>query len=85
MLDSIWKYCIIYQKALTFEFLNSDLNIGMEVVIEIVNYIKTRLLKPRSFLLLTLNSVRVLQYVRNSSFTHLLMGELQRKIITNHA
>jgi hypothetical protein len=47
--DIIWTHCMIHREALASKSLSPGLNIVLEVVIEVVNYIKTRPLKSRIF------------------------------------
>lgn len=47
--DSVWTHCIIHKEALASKYISPPLNIVLERVVNIVNYIKTRPLKARFF------------------------------------
>ena len=42
-----WTHCLIHREALASQQPNSDLNEVLKIVVKIVNFIKTRLLKAR--------------------------------------
>ena len=44
-----WTHCLIHREALASQQPNSDLNEVLKIVVKIVNFIKTRLLKARLF------------------------------------
>ncbi|XP_067120060.1 zinc finger BED domain-containing protein 5-like [Centruroides vittatus] len=47
--DSVWTHCIIHREALASKYMSPPLNIVLERVVNIVNYIKIRPLKARFF------------------------------------
>ena len=44
-----WTHCLIHPEALASQQFSSDLNEVLEIVVKIVNFIETRLLKARLF------------------------------------
>nr|CAH7739189.1 unnamed protein product [Callosobruchus chinensis] len=52
---AMWTHCIIHREALASKSLSSELNLVMERIIDVVNYIKTRPLKTRLFKILCMD------------------------------
>ena len=51
-----WIHCLIQREALISQQLGSDLTEVLEIVVKIVNFIKTRLLEARLFQCFAINS-----------------------------
>jgi hypothetical protein len=47
--DALWMHCVIHREALASQYLSPLLNEVVEIVIKMVNFIKTRLVKTRFF------------------------------------